>query len=456
MNIDDRLRSASRELLLRTQNRTYTPIRSRRRAPRRVRVIAVALSAALAGWGVWALTGSQPASQVNVAGVPTATDIAFSGSSVTSAVSWKGMVVATGYVANQTCTRVGPRACPTVTALEPGHAAVWVSARPFSSWKRTWQSPRAWTVNNNPSGGPIASTYQTLVPAGDTLYLFSTFFTAPGTNRWDTQLWSSTDATHWKAIDLPTSLTGTQLLSAAYGHGKLLAVAGFPSPVRAWMSTDGGKRWTSSTRGLGQTWMGAAPIVVTARGFLLGGSLADPAALPAVWSSTDGSNWTPTTVARVNGYVVRLATNGTNVVALVSLDSFGTPANLLRGAFYVSKDNRSWVMAKPNTAPGTPPPAGRDVLTGGAHGYIAVIQYQPILWTSAATATRWTPYPMTGVHVPGFAVDDAVITPDDRVIVFGWSMSAFGDRPWVLKPPIRLNVGTTGGAAFVARMPGGA
>lgn len=455
MNIDDRLRSASRELLLRTQNRTYTPVRSRRRAPRRVRVIAVALSAALAGWGVWALTGSQPAPQVNVAGVPTATDIAFNGSSVTSAVSWKGLVVAAGYVANQTCTRVGPRACPTVTALEPGHAAVWVSARPFDSWKRTWESPQPWAVDNGPSRAPIATAYQTLVPAGDTLYLFSTFFTAPSTNRWDTQLWSSTDATHWKTVELPPSLAGTQLLSAAYGHRKLIAIAGFPSPVRAWASTDGGKRWTSSIRGLGQTWMGSAPIIVTARGFLIGGSLADPASLPAVWSSIDGSNWAPTTVARVNGYVVRLATNGTNAVALVSLNSFGT-ADSVTGAFYVSKDDRSWVMAKPNTAAGTPPPAGRDVLTGGAHGYMAVVQYQPTLWASAATATRWTPYPMTGVNVPGFAVDDAVITPDDRVIVFGWSMSAFGDRPWVLKPPIRLDAGLTGGAASGARTPVGA
>ena len=454
MNIDDRLRFASRELLLRTGNRTYPPVRSKRRAPRRVRVIAVALSAALAGWAVWALTGSQPA-QVNVAGVPTATDIAFNGSSVTSAVSWHGLVVAAGYVANKTCTRVGPRACPTVTALEPGHAAVWVSARPFSSWKRTWESPQPWAVDSSPIGGPIATAYQTLVPAGDTLYLFSTFFTAPRTNRWDTQLWRSTDATHWKTVDLPSSLAGTQLLSAAYGHRKLIAITGFPSPVRAWASTDGGKRWTSSTRGLGQTWMGSAPIIVTARGFLLGGSLADPASLPAVWSSIDGSNWAPTTVARVNGYVVRLATNGTNAVALVSLNSFGT-ADSVTGAFYVSKDDRSWVMAKPSTAAGTPPPAGRDVLTGGDHGYMAVIQYQPTLWTAAATATRWTPYPMTGVHVPGFAVDDAVITPDDRVIVFGWSMSAFGDRPWVLKPPIRLDAGLTGGAASGARTPVGA
>lgn len=452
MSIDDRLRAASRELLLKTQSRAYAPVRPRsRRVGARVRVVAVALSAALAGWGIWALTGSHPPRQVNVAGVPTATDVAFNGSSVTSAVSWKGMVVAAGYVAKQTCTRLGPAACPTVTALDPGRPAVWVSVRPFSSWKRTWESPQTWTVNNsNPLGGPIANTFQTLVPAGDTIYLFSTFFTAPGPNRWDTQLWSSTDAAHWKAVDLPSSLAGTQLLSSVYGHGKLIAISGFPSPVRAWASTDGGRRWTSSIRGLGQTWLGSVPIVVTDRGFLLGGSLNDPTDQPAVWSSNDGSSWTPTTVARLNGYVVRLATNGSNIVALVSLEQNGNAANPVTGAFFVSKNERSWQMAKPNPPPAVPQPAGREVLAAAEHGYLAVIQYQPTLWTSGPGATEWTPYPMTEVRVPGFVADDAVVTPDNRVVVFGWSMSAFGDRPWLLKSPIRLDSGITGAAGGLA------
>ena len=234
----------------------------------------------------------------------------------------------------------------------------------------SWTSVSGFPDADGASLGGVAAGSASFVAVGQVAFSGETNHAA---------VWTSADGKTWTRAEDDPSFSMHLMNGAASGPSSWMAVGGscgngecFPETV-----------WTSAD---GRTWHEAAPLpveqtyyavshtaVAGGPGWIVGGWRVgdDPNdALPAAWTTVDGSSWTEATIelptgSSIGGSVAGLAVNaGTDVaVGLLRSDTSRT------AAVWTSTDGKNW---KPAPADGSFSGALMNSIAAGGPGFVAV------------------------------------------------------------------------------------
>jgi len=183
--------------------------------------------------------------------------------------------------------------------------------------------------------------------------------------------WTSADGRDWRRVALGGAFSDATLRAVAGGLRGIVAVGESGGVPKVWFAADG-ERWT--TQALPTVDDGALSDVVTyPGGWVVAGSTRartsqSPGALPKIWASSDGSNWSPSRIEMsrdAHGGVARLGIAGGVLFAIGDTTST-TPGIAGTGYEWTSRDARTWELAPvDDSAPSS------DIISDGVHALSA-------------------------------------------------------------------------------------
>jgi hypothetical protein len=264
----------------------------------------------------------------------------------------------------------------------------------------------------------------------------------------DARAWTSSDGLHWQAVPTAAGMVDAEMESVTAGPNGFVAVGsdGFPGGNTQLPGARGAAVWVSSD---GSTWTRAPNqasfagavmfgVARTSSGYVAWGEIHYPgvgssAALPPIWTSSDGLHWDRASgIADAGGPgnpIASVVALGDRLVAVGSRQLPAAADSIVVPAAWQSDDGgHSWTLAaSPNTSGGAPAAGAlRDVAASGSD-LLAVGQvetpssqsglYAAIVWRSTDQGATWVALP----DEPSFAgsLMNRVVGIDAGFVAFG-------------------------------------